>query len=356
MKIAVMICRPWTVVHRFQSLLRNAKAEILCIGPKLTDRTAELTRELCDGLGLPLVYPTDRDVVYQALNQFNPDAIYGEAMNVPFEIWAQQWAAEHGKAGLVLDHTQFSTGLWTELIKPFPNSTMMAAHAGKTERYHAEGIKAVTVGMPDLDLIADAVPILKGDKVLALFINQWWYDDRCLQEDERSILKPLLQLANEEGWKVYIHTHASERSSTNSSGPEGLLFPQRYDYLMELQNWGGHFVGDYAGRIGDLEFLPINSLDLMLSANCIVGTSSSPWWKACALGKKYIYVQVGKWPLGNYIMPTINVEFDGPPLYTLVRHTMKSNSIDMEIPREFIDNYFMGLDGKCWKRMLEVVG
>lgn len=353
MRIAVMVYRPWTITHRYQSLLRNAKAEILCIGPKLTDRTEELTRELCDGLGLPLVYPTDRDTVYQVLNQFNPDAVYGEAINVPFEVWAQQWAAEHGKAGLVLDHTQFSPSLWTELIRPLPNSTLMVAHREKEARYRAEGIKAVTVGMPDLDLVVDAIPIFKSNKVLALFIDQWWYDDRHLQEDERSILKPLFELARKEDWEVYIHTHASERTMANSAGPEGLLFPQRYDYLMELQNWGGYFVGDYAGRIGDLDFLSINSFDLMLSASCIAGTSPSPWWKACALGKKYIYMSVGKWSLGDYIIPAINVDFDGPPLYALIRHTMKSNSINVEVPQEFIDNYFMGLDGKCWKRMLE---
>ena len=361
MKIAITVCRPWAIIHRFQSLLLNAtEHDVLCIGPKPGARREQLTKELCAGAGVPLVHPPlAKERMYGLLDSFGPDVVYGEAINEPFEMWAQQWAGEHHKVGAVLDHTQFTgkpvSDMWLEYMKAIPNSVLMVTHKEREE----ECGKAVAVGAPELDLIHDCMPVLKTthSKILALFVGLWWYDRRAMQDDERSLLKPLFEIAQGEGWQVYIHTHGGERVMSNSSGPEGLTFSQRYDYLLELQNWGGKFVGDYAGQIGYLDFLPINSYELMLSADCIIGTVLSPWWKACALRKKYIFMGTERTKhyflkeCGGYVMPMVNVETDDK-FYALIRHTMKSNSIDVKVPQEFIDKYFMGLDGKCWERML----
>ena len=295
MRIVISLFRPWSVVHSYRSFIENARRlghKVIGVGPKPDDGQEPMMEAV-----LPMnlkCWPVHQ--IEEALRE-KPDVIYGEAINEPYEVQLQEWAAEHGVQAFILEHGHFLgspvSERWPNLMKDMPYSTLLVTNHRRVLKCRAMGVEATAVGVSDLDLIKpvynamqtrNCLSIPRNHRVIALFIGLWWRDLAYLQDEEEATLRPFMEVAEREDWRVLIHCHASERAMPSSPGPEGLLFPQRYPYPKELQDGGGRFVTSFApGRVGDIRFDLCDGYELMAMADCIVGTYRTIAWKAYAM-------------------------------------------------------------------------
>jgi len=370
MKIAVVLFRPWSATHRYHSFMANTKRlgfELFGIGPKPGSKREEFLAAILAEMDIPL-YPAED--VKKSLMDIKPDVIYGEALSEPFEYTAQRWAAEQGKLGLVLDHAQFLRSSlsyrFLALMKELPNSTLMVTNEEREAECRQVGTPARVVGVPDLDLIEDQYDVrairkhldLRNEPLIAFFPDLYWLDRRATQVTEKEALIPFFQLAKAEGWEVRIHLHADERRIPNSSGPEGLAWGQpRYDYLKWLQDQGARYVADaFPGKIGELEFLPCSSYELIAAADCIFGSSPNFHWKVAALKRWYLYLAISEQlehrTINPSTLPYLNVTLTLPP-FDEIREAIK-NPKSFELGPTLIQEWFYKLDRSCWRRMLNL--
>lgn len=372
MRIVISLFRPWSAVHSYRSFIENAQRlghEIVGVGPKPDDRQEPMMEAVLAPMNLKC-WPVHQ--IEEALRE-KPDVIYGEAINEPYEVQLQEWAAEHGVRALVLEHGHFLGPPVSERcsqMKDIPNSTLLVANHRRVLKCKAMGIEAMAIGVPDLDLIKpmydttqsrDRLGIPPGQKVIAFFIGLWWQDLAHLQDEEEATLHPFMKVAKREGWHVLIHCHASERVMPSSPDPEGLLFPQRYPYLKQLQDMGGRFVTSFApGTVGEIEFDLCDGYELMAMADCIVATYRTIAWKAYAMGYKYVMIHNEKLVEYErtlpYELPLANVREDHAP-YEVIRSIVTGNEPKTHHrPDHITKTWYHALDGKCWERMLGAAG
>lgn len=366
MKIAVMTWRAWSAAHRYKSLLTNAKAlghEVICAGSRWP-QSEGLIKETLKGMGIPY-YPSAESI--EAIKRFEPDVIFGEAVEDHTEHEAHLWAEEHGKVNLALDHAQVSPvrhEIWDIIKRDFPHMVLMVANKEQEARAREEGLRAKVVGLPGLDLIQNQYDVkairaqlgLQADQpLIGFFLIGYATKDRYLQSTEWELLGTFFRIAKHEGWKVVIHCHASERWAADSDGPEGLNFPNhRYMYLRWLQDQGGYFITDFApGKIGELEFHLCDPYALISIADCVMGTTPSIAWKALVMGKKYVYFQnpdpaytpyAGPW--SNVIIETSNFE--------KTREMIEQGANSFKADPKFLKQEFYKLDKQAWRRMLDL--
>jgi len=349
MKLAIVGWRPWSVVRRYKSLIVNAKKlghQVVGIALEhYGDRpkTASLFRDL----GVPV----------GSLNQFRPDAVFGECFWNAEENAARVWARGARKKYFVLDH-----GKWNAPVDLYnhgnmkPPNVMLTVNEKNADYLCKEfRIQAIPVGVPNFDVEyevdIDKVRIDLGvtnQPMVALFLEVVYQGIRLEYERER--LFSFLALAQRKNWKVFMHIDPDEQGRKTRFLDRG--HPRRA-FLRELQGRGGIFVSCFPGDYNDVIFKPCGPMALMRSADLVCGTYHK-MFEAYVATKKYFWMREGEEGEGHISLnrhPNL-VKVD--PDYGNIVKAIEENTASFEQHPAYVKRWFYKLDGKCWMRILAV--
>jgi len=384
MKIAVMLTRPWSAIHRFRSLLVNAIElghEVFCMGPRAFEPNVyDLTKLALADLGLDLLpvstqgpYVTDQwdlSAVEPTLDRINPDIVIGECINVPFEWTAQGWAHKHKKPGLLLSHaTPLHTipGWILNVQQNAPNSISLLSCQSHYQGCIDAGLKAALVGLPDLDLVRDDYDTdmtrkklgCYGSQPLIIFFEHFAAfrsDPKEIPEYEAKVMTQTLYFfahAQKADWRVIIHLHPEECRQKDSEGPEALTYSWRYPFLKAMQDLGGQFISDITpGRIGKLDFQYCDSFEAMAASNCLVGTAPEIADKANVIGKWYINLLPLSLHDSRYD-EWLNLLVDTTTSFEVISATIRGPAFQPN--PVFLEKWFYKVDKQTWQRILNVM-
>jgi len=239
MKLAIVGGRPWQVTQRYRSLIINAKK----LGHRVLGIAAEhykdgpLTASLFQGLGVRYIagasdglHIMGRGAVWQKLDEFDPDALFGECFWCTTEEQAaRDWGMRHGGRYFVLDHAKMHVPTPDDYgRRPLSGMKMLATNeinaASLTRQF---GVSAFPVGFPNFDvdyeIDIDKVRMSLGitnQPIIALSLTFTGNQEAAL-EKEREKLFPFLALAGRKGWKVFAHLHAEEQGRKFDSTKRG---------------------------------------------------------------------------------------------------------------------------------------
>jgi len=372
MKLAIVGWRPWSITQRYKSLIVNAKKlghQILGIATehfKDGPMNASLFRDLGvryiagGGDGLHIM---GQGAVWRELDKFNPDAIFGECFwCTTEEKAARDWAIRKTGRYFVLDHTKILplkiADFTKEPRKHFKRGLIVLTvnEINAEEKSRKYGIQTVPIGFPnfDLDYEIDIKEVKVGLEVtdqptIALFLMSIGNQGGALKK-ERERLFPLLTLAEEKGWRVFIHLHADEQGKKYGLMNKGC---PRHKFLMSLQDRGAVFVSSIPGDFNGLIFNSCGPMALTRIADIVGGTYGVTAFQAYVAAKKYFWIDAGHYPFNweellNRHPNLVKVD----PDYGNIVETIEEEAGSFEQHPAYVKRWFYKLDGKCWMRML----
>jgi len=352
MKLAIVGWRPWTVAQRYKSLIVNAKRlghQVVGIALEhFGDRS--MTTSLFRDLGVPV----------GSLNQFRPDAVFGECFWNAEENAARVWARRARKQYLALDHSkEFLPNLACYNNNKPPNVTLAVSEINAQHLNKTFGIQAIPVGHPnfDVDHKIDAAKVreelgVDGQPMMILFLGSIYQGSAFEYERER--LFSLLALAQEKDWKIFMHLHPEEQGRKSRHLDRGC---PRHSFLKELQDRGAMFASYRPGNYNDIMFNPCGPMALMRCADLVGGTyvGTGPIFQAYAAAKKYFWIGPGNQPYSGGSLDRHPNLVKVTPDYRSIIEAIEGDTGSFERCPAYVKRWFYKLDGKCWRRILDAV-
>lgn len=352
MKLAIVGWRPWTVVQRYKSLMVNAQRLGHQVFGLALDHFGDgpTTASLFRSLRVP-VAEGHRDVLWQALERFRPNAVFGEC------FWGQEsmavdWARNRNQAYFALDHNKLDP-VMEKTYGGRPSSMIKFLAANETNAASLTrlfGTWAVPVGLPNLDVEY----IVNIDKVrrdlgvsdqpmVAVFLSY-----ATIWDEVENRLYPLLELAAKRGWKIFMHIGAEEQHRKFKYLDRG--HPRRA-LLKDLQDRGAVFVSCFSGNYNDVIFKPCGPMALVRCADLVCGTYELAF-QAYAAGKKFFWVGAGE-PVRVYP----NLVKVGADFQELTEAIDGGIEFTRQVQDDtYVRGVFYKLDGRCWQRILAAAG
>lgn len=346
MKLAIVGWRPWSVVQRYKSLIVNAKK----LGHQVVGVALEhygdrsMTASLFQDLGVPV----------GSLDQFRPDAVFGECFWNAEENAARVWARRAGKKYFVLDHSKMVEPTLAVYNNQRPPNITLAVNEKNADLLNRKfRVQAVPVGHPNFDIEyeIDVTKVREGlgannRPMIALFLKTVYQGPELEYERER--LFSFLALAQERDWKVFMHLHAEEQGRKFRFLDRG---QPRHAFLKELQDRGAIFVSCFPGNYNDIIFKSCGPMALMRSVNLVGGTyeSENPMFQAYVASKKYFWMGSG----GKFQREYPNFVRVGSDYESVIEAIEEGMGFFEQHPA-YVKRWFYKLDGKCWMRILAV--
>jgi hypothetical protein len=370
-KIAVVAWRYWSAAHRYRALMENAleeEHEVCCIASKhLSD--SDMTMKLLADMGVRGIRGKD-SVITQKLDEFDPDAVFGEyRWSLREEILAHGWAAQHNKPSFILDHSQF----YAQSVQPptpqWARSTLLTVNEMAAQQARTKGWeKAVAVGQPEFDLIEkyddaatrEQLRCKEGQPLVALFLEHisgtGSPPSRDFNQEKRN-MRLFVKVAVGRGWRVCVHCHAQERTA------EGYIYHRgRVPFLKELQSLGATFVtGFLPGTADGIVFEQCHPFELIAAADAVTGSHLDTVMTCYALKKRY-FVFYGVNTYGarqekqylTYRQEIPAFSTVGKDFSALIE-AVEENKGGCKHKVAVTEKWFYALDGNCWRRMLNLV-
>jgi len=290
------------------------------------------------------------------LDNFQPDAVFGEQYwNCPEEVHAKKWARKNGAQHFALDHGKNYHSDHGPVIEHHrslgPETTLLVATETARDMLRDKSWATIElVGQPqydsvrddwDIGPIRDRLGVRKGQKLIALSLTHGEGGEAWRGEGQ--YLLPLLDLAQQRGWKVVCSPHPTERRAVNE-----LEWPKRASYLRSLQDQGVLFVSDFVpGIAAGVVFEQCSLLELLAACDGVLGSSETLGHPAYAVGKEYFCFSDIQWG------PSPNVRVVKPGFSEFIDAVERGSPWEQD--EETTRRNFYKLDGMVWKRILDLV-
>lgn len=377
MKILVCAYRHWTAGRRFRSLLLNAaKAGHEIIGLAIDwEADQDLTIAAFNEFG---VEAFRKEQSRKALEEFNPDVVFGEFLLSGLERNVQDWVNNHGKVGLINSHNTCLVAPTHFAPKPEWSRTYFLATSEQQARTRATcyvGEQAIqnwprerifVIGASDLDFVTESVDtaevrdrlgVKPSQPLIGLFphpVEQEPYNSCDFEE-----ITTLVGKCQDAGWQVIIHSHPIQRRIQNTEARNGFyVYDSKFvgaDFWPKIQAMGARFIADYApGRTCGVEFHRCQSFELIRAADCLIGCFD-PFFEAYALKKGYILLTSEAPDLLDHpaYKDVYDAEFELQDNFTKVSKVLERDN-DLEQDPAYVERWFFKLDGLYWRRALDI--
>lgn len=306
MKIVLISYRHWTAGREFRSLILNAKrlGHQLWGFAEIQHGDAPLTIAAYRELGIE-GYPGDE--LQSRIDEIDPDLVFGGRSRPWFiiERLGQDWANEHNKIGLILNHIPVLPSCGCQ-GGPYPGSRSHLICSNESqaedcaspnceshwpepsiwskEQIHILGPAGFDVAFEQMDASAIRARLdTKPDQpLIGLFTD---LRDR---RPSRGAMIRIAQEAKQRDWKLVIHPWPMARRLQHSDSKVGFFNrPDVAETLLKLQDLGAIIVADYApGTVMGVKFRQCKGFELETVADCLLSTSFDVFFEAYAIKKR----------------------------------------------------------------------